>query len=126
MRKTLEETERETGEQLRKSEPVDREIRERAHLYSDEVRTELANMSAAERRMPAILELDPQGREGRKATGFLMTDEQSASPHAHRVITPNYGFWRARRSPVEVRSIEVFFSASTGGGPPPPPVHNAI
>jgi hypothetical protein len=43
-----------------------------------------------------------------------------------RVLTPNLGFWRARKSAVESRGIQVNISASAGSGPPPPNVHNAL
>jgi hypothetical protein len=56
------------------------------------------------------------------ATGASMLDRDIVSQTVHRVFTPNYDFWRARKSPVEVRTIAVHFSASDA----PPPVLNAI
>jgi hypothetical protein len=50
-----------------------------------------------------------------------MRDRDTVTATVHRVLTPNYDFWRARRSRVEVRTINVYLEGS-----PAPPVLNAI
>ena len=64
-------------------------------------------MSAAERRMPALI--DNRGKAA-GATGRALADPND--PTALRVLTPNYDFWRARKSPDEVRAINVRLQAS--------------
>ena len=51
-------------------------------------------------------------REGPIATGSAVLAEDSR--YAFRVLERNYDFWRARTSPVEVRSIHVSLSNSLG------------
>lgn len=41
--------------------------------------------------------------------------------YVHRVLTPNYDFWRARRSLADVRTINVHFEATNN-----PAVQNAV
>jgi hypothetical protein len=67
---------------------------------------ELLRMSPEERRMPTYINgaLD----SGPVATGWRLTADET--PPAWRVLTPDYDFYRARRSPVEVRSIQVHIS----------------
>ena len=117
-RKTLEDTEREVAERLKASEDSDRERNQQAlagsHTYADDVRAELAAMTAAERAMPAMI--DRALSEGPNATGERMADRDS--PTALRVLTPRLDFWRARTSPVEVRGISVHFAASGTGQVP--------
>jgi hypothetical protein len=43
-----------------------------------------------------------------------------------RVLTPNYDFWRARKSPVKVHSISVYIGGGTGLGRDREMVHNAL
>lgn len=50
-----------------------------------------------------------------------MSDRDTATPTVHRILTPNYDFWRARSSRVEVRTINVHLEGSAA-----PPVLNAI
>ena len=106
LRKMLEATEREVGENLKKSEAQDR-VTNQENLAGfvgvrDSMIAERNRMSAAERRMPAVV--GNQG-EAAGATGRALADPND--PTALRVLTPNYDFWRARRSPDEVRAIEV-------------------
>ena len=124
LRQALEANEREVTEQLRRSEAADRDRNTNALSASrgltDSLRVELARMSAAERRMPALI--DNALPEGPIATGWRMAPEDS--PAAWRVLMPNYDFWRARHSPVEVRSLTVQIFA-TGAGLIPQ-VHKAL
>jgi hypothetical protein len=126
LRKTLEESERETGEQLKAADAADPDANKKAlaasNTYQDAVRAELGKMTASERRMAALVDL--ARKDGLSATGSTMTDRDS--PTVQRVLTPNLDFWRARKSPVEARGISVHINASAGGGPPPPAVHNAL
>ena len=74
--------------------------------------------------MPTILDYNS---EAYRATGVYLRDRDTVAAGISRVLTPNYDFWRARRSPVEVRDIEVHISAIVGCcNPPPPPIHNAL
>jgi hypothetical protein len=116
LRKVMEDAEREAGENLKKSESSDREQSKKALKYVDDVRAELNRMTPAQRRLPAIIDLDPARTEW-IATGASMRDIDAEIPSVHRVLTPNYDFWRARRSPVEVRLIAVNVVASDA--PPP-------
>ena len=65
-------------------------------------------MTPAERAMPAYINnaLD----QGPVATGWRLTTNEA--PPAGRVLTPNFEFWRTRRSPVDVHSLNVQFSIS--------------
>jgi hypothetical protein len=125
MRKRLEDNERQVTEQLKAKEAADRHNNDEAlallHSRTGRIRAELDSMSAAERNMPALIDATVTG--GTNATGWRMTDRDS--PRAWRVVTPNYDFWRARRSPVEVRSIMVKITA-TGTGLAAPGLHNAL
>ena len=111
LRKALEDGEREAGEQLTKSEPDDRARAKSAFEPTDGIRAELNRMTPAQRRLPAILDTDPARTEWR-ATGATMRDRDTLASTVHRVLTPNYDFWRARRSPVEMRTINVYLEAS--------------
>jgi hypothetical protein len=125
MRKTLEDTEREVTERLKASEAEHRQSNEKALALSSSVtatmRAELDAMTVAERNMPALV--NGTLSEGPNATGWRMAS-QDDSPAVWRVLTPDYDFWRARRSPVEVRSILVHIGA--GGTGLVPAVHNAL
>ncbi|HUF22073.1 MAG TPA: hypothetical protein VMP00_15130 [Burkholderiales bacterium] len=124
LRKTMEDTEREVTERLKASEAEHRERNEKALALTDsstgKVRAELDSMTAAQRNMPALI--DGTLTEGPNATGWRMAPRDS--PTAWRVLTPDYEFWRARRSPVEVRAILV--NISVGGTGLVPAVHNAL
>jgi hypothetical protein len=124
MRKAMEDTERQVTEQLRATEAADRERNRDALSRSfgqrDSMLAELGRMSPAERRMPAYI--NNALESGPFATGWRMSSD-SLSP-AWRVLTPNYDFWRARRSRVEVRSIQVHIGI-TGTGLYPE-VQNAL
>jgi hypothetical protein len=112
LRQTLEATERDVTEQLRKEEAGDRERNAGAlagiTAYSDSLRLTLERMSPAERRMPALV--DNALADGPMAAGYRLTSNES--PLAWAVRTPNWAFWRARRSPVETRSIRVSIGMS--------------
>lgn len=114
-RETLEATEREVTDRLRRSEPIDRANYERARAsitdLSADLRRTLEQMSPAERRMPALV--DNALTDGPSVMGYRLTNDPA--PPAWLVRTPNYDFWRARRSPVEVRSIRVHIGI-TGNG----------
>jgi hypothetical protein len=109
-RQAQEATEREVTENLKKQEATDRERNADAHAKSfamrDSMNAELARMTPEERRMPTYINgaLD----SGPVASGWRLTADES--PPAWRVLTPNYDFWRARRAPVEVRTITVHLS----------------
>ena len=120
LRKALEDAEREAGEQFRKSETDDRASAKAAFKPTDEMRAELNRMTPAQRRLPAILDADPARTEWR-ATGASMRDRDTLASTVHRVLTPNYDFWRARRSPVEMRTINVYLEASDA-----PPIRDAV
>jgi hypothetical protein len=112
LRQTLEATEREVTERLQKSEAADRErnaeARSNVSTYFDDLRATLARMTPAERRMPALV--NNALTEGPMAGGYRLTSDDA--PPAWRLRAPNYAFWRARRSPVEVRSIRVSIGIS--------------
>jgi hypothetical protein len=118
MRQVQESTEREVAERLKKDEAMHREQNTAAHAKSFEMRdrmlAELERMTPEERRMPAYINgaLD----QGPIATGWRLTADEA--PPAWRVLTPNFDFYRARRSPVEVRSITVSMSTSLTCGAP--------
>jgi hypothetical protein len=110
LRRQLEETDRETGENLKKSEADDRaENRKNLEMFvgvRDSINAERRRLSPAERRMPALIDSrdKPAG-----ATGRALADPDD--PTTWRVLTPDYGFWRARRSPDEVRAVHVHLQA---------------
>jgi hypothetical protein len=124
LRQTLETTEREVTDQLKKSEADDRERNQNAlvalHGPGDSMRAELERMSPTERAMPAYI--NNALSEGPIATGWRLTSDPA--PPAWRVLMPNYDFWRARSSPVEVRSINVHIGV--GGTGLRPNVHRAL
>ena len=104
MRKLAEDQEREVGANLKKSEPDDKRA---MTMLSDSLRAERGRQTAAQLRLPAMF----GGEDYRlNASGRNLTDRDG--PDIIRILTPNYDFWRARRSPVEVRSIEVMLQAS--------------
>jgi len=120
LRKSLEDAERESGEALKKNESDEREQAKTAFKSTDDVRAELARMTPEERKLPAILDNDPARTEW-SATGASMRDRDAVSPTIHRILTPNYDFWRGRKSVTEVRTIHVYFEGTSN-----PPVLNAV
>jgi hypothetical protein len=120
LRKELEEAERDAGEQLKKGENDDRERDKSMFRNSDDLRAELNRMTPEQRKLPAIIDTDPTRTEWR-ATGSSMRDRDTLTATVHRVLTPNYDLWRARKSVADVRTINVFFE-----GAPSPVVTNAI
>lgn len=120
LRKALEDAERDTDEEFKKNQTQDRATAGTAFKPTDNMRAELNRMTPAERKLPAILDTDIARTEWR-ATGASMSDRDTATATVHRILTPNYDFWRARRSRVEVRTINVHLEGS-----PAPAVLNAI
>lgn len=118
----LEDTEREVGEQLKAAEAND-QANNTAGLAAVADRTAIlragfASMSADERRMPATIETALT--EGGPITpGFRFADRDG--PGVRRVFTPDYDYWRARRSRVEARGIQVEIGAAGSGLTPHPP-----
>jgi hypothetical protein len=104
LRQQLEAFEREMTESLRAAEAEDRERAREAiaqGLGGNAIRAELASMTPAQRNLPALVA--PPSLDGPNATGVTMADRDV--PGAQRVLAHDLDFWRARRSPVEVRSI---------------------
>jgi hypothetical protein len=127
LRRDFEETERQTAETLKGQEADEREGNRQALAQftsvGDAMRAELESMTPAERSMPAII--DPKGGGRLRATTQAMADRDS--PTMWQVFTPNYDFWRARKSPVEVHSIVVFIGHGAGMKVGEPEiVHNAL
>lgn len=124
MRKIMEDTERELTENLRKSDAETRQNNTEAlakiEAAGNPIRIELQSMTPAQRNLPALV--DPSRIDGFHATGTTMADKDS--PAIWRVLTPDYDFWRARKSPVEVRSIAVSIEAIGAGLVPA--VNNAL
>ncbi len=124
LRKMLEDTEREVTERLRASEATDREGNQQAlklsYGFTDAIHAELETMTAAERSMPALVDMTLP--DGPSASGWRLTNRDA--PTAWRVLSPNYDFFRARRSPVEVRDIMVHISARGSGAHPV--IHNVL
>jgi hypothetical protein len=119
IRRRLEGIEQEVTEQLRAGEAAELEQNRGALAASDarlgRLAADLAAMTPAERQMPAYI--NDAVLEGPNATGYRLV--ASPEPPARRVVTINHDFWRARRSPVEVRSIRVHLGiAGTGLRPP--------
>jgi hypothetical protein len=110
MRRVQETTEREVTEKLKQDEATHREQNTEAFAKSfamrDSILAELVRMTPEERRMPAYI--SKTTREGPIATGWNLTTDSTAPNW--RVLTPNFDFYRMRRSPVEVRSINVHLS----------------
>jgi hypothetical protein len=98
LRKTLEQTERDVTESLKAQDAEERATSKAfiaTETQGDRFRRELAALSEAERRSPAML-----------SGGLLAAaDDQGA----HRVLLPDPEFWRARRSRTEVHSITLSF-----------------
>ena len=109
LRRTLEQTEREVGQQLKAQDAEERRNNQAllgARSQGDEYRARIAAMTPAERASPAYA---PYG-----STELLGPKDELA----RRVLTPDPEFWRVRRSRVEVHSITVaFHSGLTCGAP---------
>ena len=110
LRQAQEATEREVTEKLKRNEATDREQNSEAYTISfarrDSMNAELARMTPEERRMPAYISKTTE--DGPRATGWNLTTD--STPPNWRILTPNLDFYRMRRSPVEVRSINVHLS----------------
>lgn len=114
LRRTLESNEREVTEQLKRDEEAHRErfADARASITGipDSLRATLDRMSPADRRLPAFVTSSTVLRDAPRAMGYAFTPD--TLPPARRLLTPNWAFWRPRRSPVEVRSIGVSIGIS--------------
>lgn len=112
LKEQLESMERDVTERLKKEDGAVQERFAAARGMVDkagaDLRATLAAMTPAERRMPAVV--NNALTEGPLVGGYRLTS--SDAPPAWRVLTPQYEFWRARRSPVEVRSIRVSIGLS--------------
>jgi hypothetical protein len=112
LRKQLEDSEREVTERLKKDNDAVRErfaaARTMVTKWGDDLRAALAAMSPAERQMPALI--NNALTSGPLVAGYRLTSD-TASPTWH-VRTPDFAFWRFRRSPIEVRSIRVSIGLS--------------
>ncbi|MGE0440194.1 MAG: hypothetical protein AB7L66_12365 [Gemmatimonadales bacterium] len=118
-RAAMEASEREVTERLRAAEAEHR-VRMQAgrsatSAFGDRLAADLERMSAVERQMPTYI--NNALEEGPVATGWRLSAD--SAPPAWRVLTPNHDFWRARRSPVEVRTITVSIGISGTGLRPP-------
>jgi hypothetical protein len=99
MRKTLEQTNREVGEQLKAQEAEERERNKQILSTStrgDALRAQIAAMSPAERASGAFVDHSGELRAAN-------------DPMGHRLLTPDPAFWRVRRSRAEVHTISVHF-----------------
>ena len=120
LRTALETAEKESGAALKQNESTEREESKTAFKGMDGVRAELARMTPAERQLPTILDGDPT-RTQWTATGTSLRDKDTISQSVHRLLTPNYDFWRGRKSITEVRTIHVYMEGANN-----PLVTNAV
>ena len=119
--KEMEDAERGVAKELKAQEADDRKQNDSisgAKSFADNARASIARMSAAERKMPAWVK-----SEGSDTLYNFGTPE---SPYVSRMIRYNPAFWTMHRSRVEVRSIDLDFSARCPKEPPPPEVHRAL
>ena len=119
--KGMEETERQVAAELRTQSADDRRQNDSisgAQSLADKARASIARMSAAERKMPAWVKSE--------ASDTLYNFGTPESPYVSRMIRFNPAFWTMHRSRVEVRSIDLDFSARCPKEPPPPEVHQAL
>jgi hypothetical protein len=119
--KVMEDVERDVAAQLKAQSAEDRQSNDstsRAQSIADKARISIAGMSVAERRLPAWIK-----SEGSDTLSNFGTAE---TPNVSRLIRPNTDFWTMHRSRVEVRSIDLDFSARCPSSPPPPEVHRAL
>lgn len=92
MREGFEKTEREVTVALKKSEASDRKELSQPKAAADRIRAELAAMTPAERDFWSL--------------GDLKRVPPN-TPNARRIVSPKPGFYRMRRSPLEIRAILV-------------------
>jgi hypothetical protein len=119
--KEMEDAERSAAKELKAQDKGDRQQNDsisRGGTHADRARVSLARMSAAERKLPAWVK--PGGSD------TLYNFGTADTPYVGRVIRPNLDFWTMHRSRVEVRSIDLDFSARCPKSPPPPEVHQAL
>lgn len=119
--KEMEDAERGAAKELKAQEKEDRQQNDslsRTASFADNARASIARMSAAERKMPAWVKSE--------ASDTLYNFGTAESPYASRMIRYNPAFWTMHRSRVEVRSIDLDFSARCPKEPPPPEVHRAL
>jgi hypothetical protein len=119
--KLMEDAEREAAAQLKAQEKEDRQQNDsisHAQSTADKARASIARMSAAERKLPAWVKPE--------ASDTLYTFGTAETPYGARMIRVNPEFWTMHRSRVEVRSIDLDFSARCPKQPPPPEVHRAL
>jgi hypothetical protein len=119
--KLMEDGERDVAAQLKAQLVEDRKTNDSisgAQSIADKARASIARMSAAERKLPAWVK-----QEGSDTLYNFGTTE---TPNVSRMIRANPEFWTMHRSRVEVRSIDLDFSAACPKEPPPPEVHRAL
>jgi hypothetical protein len=119
--KIMEDADREAAKQLKDQEKDDRQQNDsasRAKSIADLARASIARMTAAERKLPAWILPEP--------TDTFFKFGTPDSTNVSRFIRYNPAFWTMHRSRVEVRSIDLDFSARCPKEPPPPEVHAAL
>jgi hypothetical protein len=119
--KEMETVERDAAKQFKAQELEDRQQNDsisHAPSIADKARASIARMSAAERKLPAWI------TPGASDTLFIFGTTET--PYVSRMIRPNLAFWSMHRSRVEVRTIDLDFSARCPKEPPPPEVHKAL
>lgn len=94
MREEFEKTEREVTASLKKSEASDRKELSQPKAVADSVRAQLAAMTPAQRAADfwSLGDLKPVPPN---------------TPNARRIVSPKPGFYRMKRSPLEIRAILV-------------------
>ena len=114
-RAALEASERDVTERLKAGDAAARQqfaaARSNAASVPADLHATLEGMTPTERRMAAVI--DNARDTGPLVAGYRLSD--GAGRSAWPVRTPDLAFWRARRSPVEVRSIRVHIGISTTG-----------
>ena len=119
--KEMENAERDAAKELKAQDKDDRKQNDslsRQASIADNARASIARMSAAERRLPAWV------MPG--ASDTLYNFGSAETPYGSRMVRFNPAFWTMHRSRVEVRSIDLDFSARCPKEPPPPEVHRAL
>ena len=119
--KEMEDAERGAAKELKAQEADDRRQNDSisgAKSFADNARASIARMSAAERKMPAWVKSE--------ANDTVYSFGTPESPYVSRMVRYNPAFWTMHRSRVEVRSIDLDFSARCPKEPPPPEVHRAL
>ena len=120
--KEMEDAERQAAATLKATDAEERQKNQEAlnaPWIGDKLRASIAAMSPAERKLPAFVL--PRASD-------LLFDLGTAAdtPHVVRVVHNNPDFWRARKSRVEVRSINIGFHGLCTKEPPPPEAHRAL